>query len=263
MTMAESVHWLNYQQVRGGEGVVGNLKIRERVWSPQLENERDLLVYLPPSYTHSHKRYPVIYAQDGQNLFDRATGYLGQEWEVDQTMEKLSEEGLEAIVVGLPHMSEGRISEYNPLPGPHANRGEAYLRFVVDTVKPMIDRAFRTRPDKKHTGLLGSSMGGLISLYGFFYHPHTFGFVGSLSPAYWYAAGGIYPAVTEAPFVSGRIYLDHGTKENSAARMYALLMAKGYKPGQTLSYVKEEGGEHTESAWARRLPHAMRFLLRE
>lgn len=263
MTTAESVHWQTYQSVRGGEGVVGNLKIRERVWSPQLENERDLLVYLPPTYAHSHKRFPVIYMQDGQNLFDRATGYLGQEWEVDQTMETLSQDGVEAIVVGIPHMGEGRVAEYNPLPGPHASRGEAYLRFVVDTVKPLIDQAFRTRPDKRHTGLMGSSMGGLISLYGFFYHPHTFGFVGSMSPAYWYAAGGIYPAVTDAPFVPGRVYLDHGTKENSAARMYALLMAKGYKPGQTLSYVKEEGAEHTESAWARRLPGALRFLLRE
>lgn len=242
--------------------MVGNLKIRERVWSPQLENERDLMVYLPPSYTHSHKRYPVIYAQDGQNLFDRATGYLGQEWEMDQTMENLSHDGLEAIVVGIPHVGEGRVDEYNPLPGPQASRGEAYLKFVVETVKPLIDRDFRTRPDKKHTGLLGSSMGGLISLYGFFFHPHTFGLVGSLSPAFWYASGGIYAAVKTAPFVPGRIYLDHGTKENSAARMYALLLDKGYKADHSLLYVKEEGGEHTEAAWARRLPSALRFLLR-
>lgn len=263
-TIAE--HWRPYADARGngnGHTVVGHLRVLERVWSPQLDNHRDLLIYLPPSYLKGHKRYPVLYMQDGQNLFDRATGYAGAEWQVDETMELLSGEGLEAIVVGLPHMGEQRVQEYNPLAGTLVSRGQAYLDFVVKTVKPMIDRDFRTRPDRKHTGLIGSSMGGLISLYGFFHHPHTFGLVGSLSPAFWYAAGAIYPAIQSAAFSPGRIYLDHGTQEANAARMYALLLSKGYRPGESILYVKEEGGEHTEAAWARRLPGALRFLLRD
>jgi predicted alpha/beta superfamily hydrolase len=244
-------------------GIQGDVRVLEKVWSPQLENHRDLFIYLPPSYKHGHKRYPVLYMHDAQNLFDPATSYAGNDWQVDETMETLSQEGLEAIIVGLPHMGEHRIHEYNPLPGVQVSRGEAYLRFLVETVKPLIDHTFRTRKDRKHTGIMGSSMGGLISTYAFFYHPHTFGFLGSLSPAYWYASGGIHPAVREAEFVPGRIYLDHGTKENSAMLMYSILLSKGYKPGQSLMYVKEENGEHTESAWARRLPNALRFLLRE
>jgi predicted alpha/beta superfamily hydrolase len=261
-----SEHWRPYADVRGNgneHSVVGDVRVLERVWSPQLQNHRDVLVYLPPSYAKGQRRYPVVYMQDAQNLFDRATSYAGVEWQVDETMEQLSGEGLEAIVVGVPHMGEQRVAEYNPLAGPHVSRGQAYLDFVVNTLKPIVDRDFRTRPDRKHTGLVGSSMGGLISLYGFFHHPHTFGWVGSLSPSFWYASGGIYPAVQDAPFVPGRIYLDHGTKENVTARMYGVLLAKGYRPGESILYVKDEGGEHTEAAWARRLPGALRFLLRD
>jgi predicted alpha/beta superfamily hydrolase len=104
-------------------------------------------------------------------------------------------------------------------------------------------------------------MGGLISLYGFFRRPEVFGLTGSLSPALWYARGAIYGFVEQAPFVPGRIYLDHGSRENSAARMERLLIEKGYEPGKDLLYVVEEGGQHNESAWARRLPDAVRFLL--
>ncbi len=171
----------------------------------------------------------------------------------------LAAEGLEAIAVGLPHGGENRVPEYNPKP---RGRGNAYLSFVTDTVKPLIDATFRTQPDREHTGLLGSSMGGLISLYGFFQRPTVFGLVGSLSPALWYAGSMIYDLVSESPAVPGRIYLDHGTRENSASRMAQLLRLKGYRDEIDLRYVKEEGGEHSERAWARRLPDALRFLLR-
>ena len=262
MTLAIANQWRTYTDVKDpGHSVVGNVQVLEQVWSPQLENHRDILVYLPPSYSIGQRRYPVVYMHDGQNLFDHNTSYAGVEWQVDETMEALSEEGVEAIVVGVPHMREQRLAEYNPLPGAQVSRGKAYLDFLIHTLKPLIDRDFRTRPDKRHTGIMGSSMGGLISLYAFFYYPHTFGFMGCLSPAFWYGSAGIYPMVQAAEFVPGRIYLDHGTRENSAARMYAMLLAKGYRPGESLRYVKEEEGEHTEGAWARRLPNALRFLL--
>ena len=253
--------WLTYDEYRAGQPhtVTGQVRVLPALHSPQLGNARDVLVYLPPSYNTSDRRYPVLYMQDGQNLFDAGTGFGGQEWRVDETLEMLAGEGLEAIAVGLPHAGENRVPEYNPKPRGHGND---YLAFVTDTVKPLIDATFRTQPHREHTGLLGSSMGGLISLYGFFHRPTVFGLVGSLSPALWYAGSMIYNLVSEAPFIPGRIYLDHGTRENSATRMAQLLRQKGYRDEIDLRYVKEEGGEHTESAWARRLPDALRFLLR-
>lgn len=255
-------HWLDYPAyVRRHHTVVGALKVLPDVWSPQLDNQRDILVLLPPSYHSSDRRYPVIYMHDGQNLFDRGTGFAGQEWEVDETMQDLSAEGIEAIVVGIPHMNAQRIQEYNPFPTFRDGQGAQYLRFLTDTLKPMIDADFRTLPDRAHTGLIGSSMGGLISLYGFFHHADVFGFAGVMSPALWIAGGAIYDDVLELPFTPGKLYLDNGTRESSARKMNALLIDKGYQPNRDLLYVVEPEAEHHEPAWARRLPDALRFLL--
>ncbi len=255
--------WLSYAQHRTGYNTIaGNVMVLPNVHSPQLNNQRDIIVYLPPSHSAGERRYPVIYMQDGQNLFDEATGFGGWEWHADETLETLSQAGVEAIAVGIPHAGDDRISEYSPFDGFRPGRGDAYLSFVTDTVKPLVDAAFLTRPGRRHTGLFGSSMGGLISLYGFFSRPEMFGFTGAMSPALWYARGAIYRFVREAPFNAGRIYLDHGSRENSAARMSKLLTEKGYRTGEDLVYMNEDGGEHNEAAWARRLPDALRFLLR-
>lgn len=253
--------WLSYADYRAGHPhtVTGQVRVLPALHSHQLDNDRDVLVYLPPGYDSTDHRYPVLYMQDGQNLFDAGTSFGGEEWHVDETLEALAAEGLEAIAVGLPHTNENRLHEYNPSA---EGRGENYLAFVTDTVKPLIDAAFRTQPDRAHTGLLGSSMGGLISLYGFFLRPAVFGLAGVLSPALWYAGSMIYDLVSSAPYVPGRLYLDHGTRENTAGRMAQLLRRKGYRDEIDLRYVKEEGGEHNERAWARRLPDALRFLLR-
>lgn len=255
--------WQDYQDVipHRHHTVVGTLKVLFDVWSPQLNNHRDILVYLPPSYDATVEPYPVVYMHDGQNLFDSATGFAGQEWQVDETMEALSREGLEAIVVGIPHMGASRIQEYNPFPEFRGGEGELYLDFLTDTLKPIIDRDFRALPDRDHTGLIGSSMGGLISLYGFFHRPHTFGFAGVMSPALWIAGGAIYEDVQDQPFVPGKIYLDNGTRESSARKMNAILAEKGYALNRDLKYVIEHEAEHHEPAWARRLPDALRFLL--
>jgi predicted alpha/beta superfamily hydrolase len=256
--------WQDYQDYspHREHSVVGTLRILPDLFSPQLDNQRDVLVYLPPSYQRADRSYPVIYMHDGQNLFDRATGFAGSEWEVDETLETLSGEGLEAIVVGLPHMGARRIQEYNPFPDFRNGHGGRYLSFITETVKPIIDRDFRTLADREHTGLLGSSMGGLISLYGMFNRPDVFGFAGVMSPALWIAGGAIYAYIEKQPFVPGKIYLDNGTRESSARKMNALLTEKGYIPGKDLLYVIEPDGEHEEAAWARRLPDALRFLLR-
>lgn len=264
MTESLPAPWLTYADYTGhtpGHTVSGAVVVLPGVYSPQLDNQRDLLVYLPPGYAAGHDRYPVVYMQDGQNLFDSATAFGGQEWQVDETLEALSVEGLAAIVVGLPHMGPARLAEYNPFPA-RGGRGEAYLDFVVQTVKPLIDGAFRTQPEREATGVLGSSMGGLISVYGFFRHSAVFGFAGGLSPAFWYAGRNLYAFLQRSPRVPGRLYLDRGSRERGVAkRMAELLVRRGYVLGRDLCYVEEEGAEHTESAWARRLPNALRFLL--
>jgi predicted alpha/beta superfamily hydrolase len=260
--------WQDYAMVaEEGHTVVGTLKIMAGVESPQLGNQRDLLVYLPPSYARGDRRYPVIYMHDGQNLFDRATSF-GEEWEVDQTLEEASAEGLESIIVGIPN-TEARLDEYSPFPDrrhTQGGRGDAYLDFIVETVKPMVDRDFRTRPERECTGIAGSSMGGLISLYGYFRRPEVFGFVGAMSPALWFGGRGIFRYIKERPFSPGRIYLDIGTNEGGEAltdarRMRRLLEDKGYRSGKDLLFYVEMGGKHNERAWARRLKGSLRFLL--
>ncbi len=251
-------HWQDYLTIAGpGEHtVVGTLKVLKDVWSPQLRNHRDLFVLLPASYGQGDWRYPVIYMHDAQNLFDKATSFAGEEWQVDETMQALGHAGVEAIIVGLTHMGEQRTHEYNPFAD-----GERYLAFVAETVKPIIDRDFQTLPERPHTGTIGSSLGGLISLYAFFACPALFGFAGALSPALWVNRGAIYRYIREAPFIAGRLYLDNGTLEGSAEPMADLLREKGYRDSHDLRYVRDEGGKHRESAWARRLPEALRFLL--
>ncbi|MBX0326111.1 hypothetical protein K2Z83_00185 [Oscillochloris sp. ZM17-4] len=248
---------------------VGDIRVYLGLASPQLGNRRDIAVYLPPSYARQpDRRYPVVYMQDGQNLFDEATSFAG-EWRADETMEELAGEGLEAIIVGVPNAGADRMAEYSPFRDQRhgGGQGHVYLRFLIDTLKPLIDRDLRTLPGRAHTGILGSSMGGLISIYGFFAYPEQFGFVGAMSPSLWFARGKVLTAIRRCPPILGQIYLDMGDAEPARSvglcgDLHALLLAKGYMPERDLRYVLEEGAGHDEAAWARRLPDALRFLLR-
>jgi predicted alpha/beta superfamily hydrolase len=260
--------------------ISGTVKVLADLPSPQLGNRRDLLVYLPRSYAVSDRHYPVLYMHDGQNLFDVYTSFAG-EWQVDETMQQLEREGIEWIVVGIPNAGEDRLAEYSPFPDlKHGGgRGDLYLDFVVDTIKARIDADFRTLPGREHTGIMGSSMGGLISLYGFFSRPDVFGCAGVMSPAFWYGGRAIFPYILKQSYVPGKIYLDAGTAEVSrpfsrwlpkhigqpvcadARRMYDILRRLGYQERAELSYIEEAGALHNEAAWARRLPAALRFLL--
>ncbi len=274
--------WQDYTDIvnHRDHTVVGNLKLLANVPSPQLGNERDILVYLPPSYSQGAKSYPVLYFQDGQNLFDQESSFAG-EWQVDETMERLSAEEAEAIIVGIPHAGDERLIEYNPFHDSNnsGGRGGDYLDFILQTIKPLIDANFRTHPDPKHTGIVGSSMGGLISLYAFFRHPHIFGFVGAMSPSLRFAKCQIFDYVFQAPLVNGRIYIDVGTREHSqkgfllanlarsrryyasVRRMHRLLVKKGYRPKYDILYIEEKWARHEEGAWAGRLPGVIRFFL--
>ncbi len=279
--------WESYTATREQYTVVGDLRLQRDLYSPQLDNARDLLVWLPPGHDTSERRYPVIYMHDAQNLFDAVGSYSG-EWQVDETMTQLCAEGMPAIIVGIPNSGNNRRSEYNPYNNPASanealliGRGEEYLRFVIDTVKPLIDATFKTNPAPDTTGIAGSSMGGLISHYGFLKYPEVFGFCGAFSTAYWFGNEGLLKTTHMTAQGVGQIYMDVGTQEGPTLAYWlpvdtpdlhdeyvrgvqALrnsLIAGGYRSGVSLLYVEETGAMHNETAWARRLPSALRFLL--
>jgi predicted alpha/beta superfamily hydrolase len=236
-------------------------------YSPQLDNRRDILVRLPPSYGRSSRRFPVLYLQDGQNLFDPATSFAG-DWGLHRVVIAAARGGVEAILVGIPNMGTERLDEYSPFPDPKmgGGAGDQYLDFVIQTLKPTIDGEFRSLPERDHTGIVGSSMGGLLSLYGFFREPYAFGCAGVLSPSLWFAGEAIFPRVESAPSVPGRVYLDIGALEgplhvSRARRMRDLLIAKGYRPGDNLRWLESRCGRHDEASWGRRFARALPFLL--
>lgn len=247
------------------------------VWSPQLRNRRDIDVYLPPSYSGGRERYPVVYMQDGQNLSDPQTAFAGT-WELDATLERLAERGIEPIVVGIHHGGSARLAEYSPFPDRchGGGTGDAYLEFVVETVKPRVDRLFRTRALRESTAILGSSMGGLISLYAFFRFPSVFGAAGVMSPSLWFGHGAVIDFISEARAPRGRLYLDVGMQEGmgtlrDARRLARLLVRHGFerdkrrgssRAAQRLRYVEDSEGRHGEWDWARRLEGALEFLVR-
>ena len=264
--------WRDYGQETEGEArgsVAGTLKVYHELESPELGNKRDILVHLPASYgtsAASDRRYPVIYMHDGQNLFDSATSFAG-DWQADETLTALGHTGLEIIAVGIPHMGIRRINELSPFSDPRYGEGcgDSYVRFIVETIKPLIDSSFRTHPGRAHTTIAGSSMGGLLSLYAFFRYPKIFGAAGIMSPALWFANRAIFPYLDRAPSMPGRLYLDIGTNEGAKTvadmrRLRNLLSLKGYRHKEQLLYVEEEGAGHSEADWARRLPRALQFL---
>jgi predicted alpha/beta superfamily hydrolase len=226
--------------------------------------ERELYAYLPPSYAGGERRYPVLYMHDGHNLFDEATSHAG-EWRVDETMEALADEGVEAIVVGIPHGPE-RGTEYVP-----SEHGAEYVAYLVDEVKPLVDETLRTLPGRETTGLAGSSLGGIISLYGFLTRNDVFSYAGVMSPAFWWDES-LYDVAARIPRRDGRIWMDVGGDEHpenperskayleAFARMSTTLRARGYDKSR-LHTIVEPGARHHETAWARRLPDMLRFLL--
>jgi predicted alpha/beta superfamily hydrolase len=242
-------------------------RVLRGVWSPQRNTHRDLDIYLPPSYRRSRARYPVVYMQDGQNLSDPERAFSGT-WNLESTIAALASDGIEAIFVGVPNMGEDRLREYSPFFDlKHGGGdGDAYIAYLERTVKPLVDRRFRTRPEREATGMFGSSMGALISLYAFFRAPETFGFAGAMSPALWFAGRALLSYIERDGAPPGRIYMDGGTTEGAATLRDARLLArilerKGYGADR-LRFVEASGGEHSEAHWARRLGPALEFLLR-
>jgi predicted alpha/beta superfamily hydrolase len=241
----------------------------KNVWSAEMRNRRDVDVYLPSSYASS-VRYPVVYLMDGQNLSDPATAFAGT-WDLEATIDRLAWRGLDAIYVGVHNAGERRLDEYSPFPDPRHGGGEAdaFLSFLVGTVKSRVDRMFNTERDRESTTILGSSMGGLLSLYAYFRFPSVFGRAGVMSPSIWFGQGMIVDFIRHARAPRGRLYLDVGTGEGAAElrdvrRLGRLLVRKGYRRRgrrPSLRYVEDQGARHTEAAWAWRLEGALAFLL--
>jgi predicted alpha/beta superfamily hydrolase len=221
---------------------------------PGLGRTRRVRVWLPPGHDDADARWPVLYLHDGQNLAGADAPHGG--WAVDRALAGFPH----AILVGIDHGAERRVTELNPWSNPRFGAGEGldYLRFVVDEVKPRIDARFRTRPGRAHTAIGGSSLGGLVSLAALHAHPAVFGSALVLSPAYWIA-----PEVFELPLADARVWQSVGTREGAqtladARRMQAWLSRR---PGveARLEVVADAG--HDEAAWRAQFRQALRWWL--
>jgi predicted alpha/beta superfamily hydrolase len=166
-----------------------NIKIMKTdFFMSQLNRTRRIWIYYPPDYETSGISYPVLYMHDGQNLFDASTSYAG-EWKVDEMLNSLAAQGKRVpLVVGIDNGTD-RMSEYTPWSNSQygGGNGEKYMQFIVETLKPYIDQHYRTLPDRENTGIMGSSLGGLISHYGSLKYQETFSKAGLFSPSYWFS----------------------------------------------------------------------------
>jgi predicted alpha/beta superfamily hydrolase len=248
------------------------LRCHEPFVSHHVEPRHGLIVYLPPTYdSEPTRRFPVLYMQDGQNLFDPETSFIkGNYWRLGEAADALTLNGTiePLIIVGIENAGVRRIDEYTPVADQRlgGGHGDAYGRMLVEELKPMIDQQYRTLPEGRHCGLGGSSLGGLVSLYLGLKYSAVFSRLAVLSPSIWWGRRSILKTVTrlgQKPDL--HIWLDMGTKETARAVPDArllrdALLKKGWQAGQDLRYMEAEGGEHTESAWAARSGPMLQFL---
>lgn len=242
--------------------------------SVHLPDPRDLIVYLPPDYdTNPDRRYPVLYMQDGQNLFDPRTSFVpGRTWQMRESADAAIEDGEvePLIIVGIYNTGTRRLAEYTPEPDPKLSGGEAaaYGRMMVDDLMPFIASQYRTIPDREHTGIGGSSLGGLLSLFLGLHLPTVFGNLAVLSPSVWWNHKSILSHLNEhAPHIwdRPRVWLDVGDHEGpktlkDAEQLARRLRANGWEPGKTLHFERIHGGTHDEASWAARVRPMLHFL---
>ncbi len=237
----------------------------EKLAMPGLDRERGLRIYLPPDYSqHPTQRYPVIYMPDAQNLFDVKTAYA-DEWGVDETMNELARTaGFEAIVVGIDN-GDKRTSELNPYPGPKLKvaEGPDYMRFVVEVVKPYIDKTYRTLPDRADTAMIGSSLGGLISHYALQAYPDIISKYGLFSPSYWASPELVARAAKQQMPPDTRLYIYVGGKEGIGMEADARAMAETLArqgPVENVTLHVDPDAMHNEKAWRPEFRRAVLWL---
>jgi predicted alpha/beta superfamily hydrolase len=230
--------------------------------------DRDVIVWLPPGYeTDSDQRYGVVYMHDGQNIIDPATANFGVDWEVDETADRLIREGAipPVIVVGMNSTGD-RTEEYSP-----GAKGEAYMSFVVNTVKPYIDANYRTRPGREHTVVGGSSMGGLVSFMLAWQYPEMFSAAICMSPAFKIRGHDFMSPVlaSDTPEPLPFLYIDNGgigleeDLQPGIDEMIAELQKRGFEEGKDYVLTVDPDARHFEAAWAERMPGALELALRK
>ena len=237
-----------------------------------LRNQRDLIVYLPPGYDDQPQRhFSVLYLHDGQNLFDGSTSFIpGMDWHVGHTADHYIREGRvdPLIIVGIYNTGKQRLGEYTPTRAPRLGGGRAnrYAKFLLEEVQPMVKGKYRVLGGAENTGIGGSSLGGLVSLYLGLRQPQIFGKIAALSPSVWWNQRVLLRFAAAAPVHPlPRIWLDIGTREgqrivDDVERFREILQRKGWQLGRDLAYQRIEGAEHNEAAWAARVGPFLEFL---
>jgi predicted alpha/beta superfamily hydrolase len=248
------------------------LRTHERFHSQFLPDDRDVTVFLPPGYgTDPNRRFPVLYLHDGQNLFDPDKAFKkGEHWRVGETATTLIEEGRiePLVIVGIHNTGRRRLDEYTPTPDRRRGGAEAdaYGRLLAEELKPFIDSTYRTLQDASYTGIGGSSLGGLVSLYLGLTRPDVFGRIAVLSPSVWWDRRAILRYVRDAhPKPRLRMWVDIGTGEGrqhvaNLRLLRSALVKVGWIEGDDLHYEEVEGAAHSERAWAERFGRVLEYL---
>ena len=267
------------QKGAGQHTLTGN--IHRRVFDSELlEEELEILIYLPPGYSESDPwRYPVLYLHDGQNVFDEKSAVFGVEWGVDEAAERLIQERkMEGIIVVAVANSPARIALYTPFPDSAlgGGQGKIYRDFLINELKPWIDQSYPTTRKAQETALAGSSLGGLSALYVAWTRPDVFGMVAAISPSLWWGGRGLITRIAsdEKKARPHRIWIDMGTEESEddenengvpdviddLRTLKAILQAKGYKIDYDLFYREVSGATHDEGSWASRIEDVLMAL---
>ncbi len=219
--------------------------------APQLHATKKIWIYLPKNYDTTQKKYPVIYMHDAQNLFDAKTSFVG-EWNVDEKLDSLK---AQVIVVGIEHGNDKRIDELTPYKNEKYGGGNAknYLEFIVNTLKPEIDRKYRTKTNAGNTAIMGSSLGGLTSFYAILKYPKVFGKAGVFSPSFDYSKD-IYTLTENTKKIKTKIYFLYGDNEDvdmvpNMDKMVDLLAEKRCECQHLTKKRMVKGGQHNEKLW--------------
>ncbi|MPT30626.1 MAG: alpha/beta hydrolase [Chryseobacterium sp.] len=257
-------------QTKKEHTATSNVKILSENFNiPQLNTTRKIWIYLPPDYETSGKRYPVAYMQDGQNLFDDFTSFSG-EWSVDETMNEIfAETKQSAIIIGIDNGGDKRLAEYSPWNNEKyktIGEGDLYIEFLTKTLKPYIDRNYRTQKQPSKTLIIGSSMGGLISLYASVKYPGTFGKVGIFSPAFWFVSRDLnkYLNLNKNNLKHSKFYFVAGKNEDETMvpeikSVQSELLKKSVSKDNIVIKIDEDG-THSENYWKRELKQALLWL---
>lgn len=233
---------------------------------PQLIKTRRIAALLPHDYSQSDRRYPVLYLQDGQNLFDDYAPFGN--WGVDKKLAMMAERGLDdIIIVAIDHAQEERIREFTPSTPTRLGVGDGkkYARFLAEMLKPYVDRTFRTLPDRRHTGIGGSSMGGLISIYAGLMYPQVYSKLLIFSPSLWVAPN-IHHQIADGPIdAETRIYIYGGGEEGSNMipniQSFKHALEQNSQVGRTTFKTSiDPKGKHNEQRWGEEFPHAVEWL---